>query len=147
MNIYLDFDRVLLKDTNTLAPHITPFLQMVSGHPAYWLTSDHENYLKKIVPLLTHNQRNLISVIQPAEWEMLRTEAIDYSQPFLWFTHAVDEFELEDLSVHQCNENLYIVDVLQDPEALRPFSKKLPKPVQPDTTHSPYKHKYSNISA
>ena len=145
MNIYLDIDQVLRTNDNTLAHYARQFLEVVTKHPTYWLTADYGNStelaLKRLVPLLNHDEINLVSLIAHTKWDLIRTEAIDFRKPFLWFTHSVDEFELEDLERHQCLENLRRINVTEEPEALKPFVHVLPEPVQPDLTHSPYRYR------
>ncbi len=144
MHIYLDIDQVLRTNDNKLAAQAGQFLEVITKHHVHWLTADYggsvELALRRLTPLLTHDEINVISIIEMTKWDLLRTEAIDFRKPFLWFTHSVDEFEMEDLERHKCTQNLHIVNVSNDPEALKPFIHQLPEPVQPDLTHSPYRY-------
>jgi len=147
MYIYLDIDQVLRTNDNKLAPHARQFLETVTKQHAYWLTADYggsvELALRRLTPLLNHDEINLVSIIDSTKWDLLRTEAIDFRQPFLWFTHSVDEFEMEDLERHNCVENLHIINTSKNPEALQSFIHHLPQPVRPDLTHSPYRYSKS----
>lgn len=148
MNIYLDIDQVLKTDDQKMALHAKSFLTTIIKYPVYWLTADYggniDIALNRLIPLLDHDERNLISLIQPGSWDLARTEAIDFSKPFLWFTHSVDEFEMEDLERHSCVDNLYLINTTKEPHALKQFSLKLPEATKPDTTHSPYKYKLTS---
>lgn len=145
VNIYLDIEQVLILNDGHIVPHVKNFLKTITTHNVYWLTANNggnnEFELKRLVPLLDNDEINLISLINHCKWDMIRTDAIDFSQPFLWFTHSVDEFEMEDLQRHKCMVNLHIINCTVEPDALKSLAHKLPQPVQPDTTHSPYKYK------
>lgn len=151
MNIYLDINQVLLTSKNTLTLHSDEFLKSVIKYPTYWLTADYggkvDMALSHLLPLLNHEQRDLITLIDRVPWDLARTEAIDFSEPFLWFTRAVDEFERSDLEVQACANNLVLIDTDKEPEILKLYAKKLPQSVQPDLTHSPYRHKFKRITS
>lgn len=151
MNIYLDINQVLLTNKNTLALHCDEFLESIIKYPTFWLTSDYggkvDMALSHLLPLLNHEQRNLVTLIDRVPWDLSRTEAIDFREPFLWFTRAVDEFEISDLEVQNCVKNLILIDTDKEPEILKLYAKKLPQSVQPDLTHSPYRHKFKQITS
>lgn len=151
MNIYLDINQVLLNSKNTLALHCDKFLGTIIKYPTFWLTADYggkvDTALSHLLPLLNHEQRNLITMIDRVPWDLARTEAIDFSEPFLWFTRTVDEFERSDLEVQKCVKNLVLIDADKEPAILKLYAKKLPQSVQPDITHSPYRHKFKQITS
>lgn len=91
-NIYLDIDGVLLADIATPAQYADEFIQfVVSRYPAstHWLTTHvwlGENAISQsLAPYLSPETRALLSKIKPTEWDKWKTDAIDFSGPFLWF--------------------------------------------------------------
>lgn len=92
MNIYLDIDGVLLANENALAPHAEEFLSTIlEKYPetTYWLTTHcwrGENRAAEILlPHLSPELSERIKLIKPTEWDEAKTDAIDFTKPFLWF--------------------------------------------------------------
>lgn len=92
MNIYLDIDGVLLANENALAEDAEDFLKAVlkkCPDSTYWLTTHcwkGENRAVEVLsPFLSAELVKQIRVIKPTEWGEAKTDAIDFSQPFLWF--------------------------------------------------------------
>ncbi|NCA93629.1 MAG: hypothetical protein EOM84_00460 [Sphingobacteriia bacterium] len=98
MNIYLDIDGVLLKKDGTLANHFEEFLEFfVSNHSVFWLTTHcrggENNAVRHISQYNEISERclELLQKIKPANWETLKTEGIDFSQPFAW----IDDYAMD----------------------------------------------------
>lgn len=134
MNIYLDIDGVLLVNNNELANFAHEFLEYVtSRYPTYWLTThcrgDIANtnaFLERTFPpeTLLVAQR-----IHPTNWRTNKTEAIDFSQPFLWFDDDLFEGERQELIKHHVLDNWIEVDFRKDINYLQRFLTSFPIPI------------------
>src|SRR5215472_18601271 len=105
MNIYLDIDGVLLANDKNAANHVHEFLAFVtSNHTVYWLTShcqgDASTAVSRLASVFEPRTLALTRGIRPTQWNNAKTEAIDFSHPFLWFDDDLYEDELLDLQKH-----------------------------------------------
>ena len=126
MNIYLDIDGVLLVNEKHVAEYADEFLQAVlAKYPesTYWLTTHCwrgiNNTYEVLQPALRPETMELIKRIRPTEWNELKTDAIDFSQPFLWFDDDLLSEEREILSAHNTLKSWVEVDLKHDPFVLR----------------------------
>ncbi len=92
MNIYLDIDGVLLAHEGRAADYADEFLSYVLTHwpdSTYWLTTHcwkGQNRTRQVLePFLKKRTLALLDKIRPTEWDELKTDAIDFKTPFLWF--------------------------------------------------------------
>ena len=93
MKIYLDIDDTLINtDMYNMRPanHLKEFLEhMLENHDVYWLTT-HCNgdatvpvsYISRFAP---QEIVNLVMKIKPTTWNILKTDAINMDEDFLWF--------------------------------------------------------------
>ncbi len=139
MNIYLDIDGVLLTHDGKLACCAHEFLTYVtSHHPTYWLTTHcrgdivntHE-FLKRSFPPETYA---VAKQIIPTNWNTYKTEAIDFTQPFLWFDDVIFAGEKMKLSQQSVIENWIEVDLRKDENQLQKFLTHFPIPIELLTT-------------
>lgn len=117
MNIYLDVDGVLLDKNLQPAQCLHEFVQYVTTHhTCYWatthVTDDSTEHLFRVltrqqVPLET---LELLKQIKGTSWDMLKTEVIDFTQPFLWFDDMPTTGEIETLKNHNAADSLVWVD-------------------------------------
>jgi len=126
MNIYLDIDGVLLANENALAPHAEEFLNTVlDKYPSstYWLTTHcwrGENRAVEILsPHISPELIERIMQIKPTEWDEAKTDAIDFSQPFLWFDDDLYPEERTALEVHGAIAGWVGIDLANDPNQLQ----------------------------
>jgi len=126
MNIYLDIDGVLLIDEKHASPYADEFLQhMLKKYPdsTYWLTTHNwqgENRAKEVLaPYLKPETVELLVKIKPSEWKELKTDAIDFSQDFLWFDDDLWPEELKTLEENNSTGNFIMIDLSKDPEMLK----------------------------
>lgn len=108
MNIYLDIDGVFLINKKRATPYADEFLQyVINKYPdsTYWLTTHCWQGINRAVqvlsPVLKPETALLLSKVKPTEWGNFKTDAIDFSQPFLWFDD--DMFYEEDAVLKQHN--------------------------------------------
>lgn len=90
-NIYLDIDGVLLANESNLALGAAEFIKYAADNfTVYWLTthcmdgttSHAIDYLQRGS---NENLRPWLEKFKPVVWSIDKTEAIDFSQSFLWF--------------------------------------------------------------
>lgn len=91
INVYLDIDGVLLANDKFGAKHLDEFLEyLVTNHSVYWLTT---HCMDGNPALAVYNvgrvckpkTLELLNKIKPTAWRVAKTEAIDFSKPFLVF--------------------------------------------------------------
>ena len=71
-----------------------------------------------------------IKKIIPTEWNILKTEAIDFSTPFLWFEDNLLDGEKQELIKHNVLDNWIEVDLRKDENQLAKFISSFPIPIQ-----------------
>ena len=133
-NIYLDIDGVLLVNGNNLANFAHEFLVCVtSNYPTYWLTTHCRGdifytytFLERTFPAKT---LEVAKHIHQTNWRTNKTEAIDFSQPFLWFDDTLYEGERTELFKHNVLENWIEVDFRKDINYLQRFLTSFPIPI------------------
>lgn len=131
MNIYLDIDGVLLVNENTLANGAEDFLKAVlAKYPdsTYWLTTHcwqgDNRAVAVLAPFLSAETTELIGRVRPTNWGDWKTDAIDYSQPFLWFDDDLYPEEKEALEAHGALGGHVLVNLSQDTNRLVALAQK-----------------------
>ena len=133
-NVYLDIDGVLLVNDNTMANHCHEFLEYVTSHfPTYWLTTHCHGDLRYTHLFLkrTFSAKTLeiAKKIKPTNWFTNKTEAIDFSQPFLWFDDDLFLGERQELERRNLLDNWIEVDFRKDENYLQRFLTSFPLPI------------------
>ncbi|MFH0767415.1 MAG: hypothetical protein V1920_04925, partial [Bacillota bacterium] len=116
VNIYLDIDGVILANDQQPAKHAKKFLQYITeNHTVYWLTTHCKgdadytvNFINRFFDVET---LTFLKKIKPTNWSMSKTEAIDFSKPFLWLDDQLFDFEKEDLIKHNALKNWVELDL------------------------------------
>jgi hypothetical protein len=90
VKIYLDIDGVILANDKQAALHADEFIaHLVSNFPVYWLTTHCRNVGDDPLIMLSRffdsTTLDLLRQVKPTQWDALKIEAIDFSQPFMWF--------------------------------------------------------------
>jgi len=134
-DIYLDVDGVLLANDRNPALHADEFIRyVVTAFPdsTYWLTThcrQNDNY---VVPLLSRffpeETMQYVRRIIPAEWNILKTEVIDFGKPFLWFEDGIFPEERAELIKHDALDNYIEVDLTKHEDHLGIFIAHFPIP-------------------
>ena len=130
MDIYLDIDGVLITKDGNPANSVNEFLQYtVNNHNVYWLTThcrtggnNAVSYLQNKLPQKTVE---LIKVIKPTNWNTLKTEALVFSQDFLWLDDYIMNAEIDVLEKNNCAKNFVRVDLVKSPNQLIDIINKL----------------------
>ena len=139
MNIYLDIDGVLLANDREPALFVKEFLEYVLGRfpdTTYWLTThcmhgDANEPLRNVGHLFDVETRELLKQIKPTAWNIAKTEAIDFTQPFLWFDDDLFLEERRTLEVYDVLPNHVMVDLAKSPSLLLVFVQDFPEAQTP----------------
>ena len=140
MNIYLDIDGVLLANDLNPALHANDFLRKVlTEYPetTYWLTThchgDPSIPIQHIGHLFEEDVQDLMKLIKPTTWDLAKTRAIDFSQPFLWFDDDLYFEEKQTLLKHGVLDNWIEVNLSKNEAHLQDFLVSFPIPLNPGT--------------
>ena len=125
MNVYLDIDGVIL-GTASPPEDVVALLTFLLDHfprAVYWLTTHcrggcnrTEEWLRgKVEDALAHR---LYREVLPTDWNTLKTEAIDFSVPFLWLDDALLYSERKALQDRGALDNWLVMDK-RDPGAAK----------------------------
>ena len=123
MNIYLDIDGVILANDRQAALHADEFVKyIVERYPVYWLTTHcqrpGDDPVPRISPMFKPETIEYLEKIRPAYWDEMKTEAIDFTQPFLWFDDGLFDEEREALVQHNALDSWVEVNLAKDPNQL-----------------------------
>lgn len=126
MNIYLDIDGVLLANDRQTADFAEVFLQYILTrwpNSTYWLTThcwQGQNRAYEVLAPKLKKQKTieLIKLIKPTEWEHVKTDALNFSQPFLWFDDDLFPEEREVLNHYHALACYRKIDLYKDPSQL-----------------------------
>ncbi len=136
LNIYLDIDGVLIANERNPARYASEFLSYVLEHypnTTYWLTThckgDAMTPIEHIGHLFDTKTVELMKKIKPTNWDEAKTEAIDFSKPFLWFDDDCFDFEREALVKNGAFYNWIEVDLRKDEYQLQKFINSFPLPI------------------
>jgi len=103
---------------------------MLKNHDVYWLTT-HCNgdatvpvgYMSKYVP---QDIVVLLMKIKPTKWEVLKTDAIEMSEDFLWFDDVLSWGDEKALNVKGKLNSYVKVDLDENPDILAEFIEHPP---------------------
>lgn len=126
MNIYLDIDGVLV-GTKSPREDVISFIKYILEHypdSTYWLTTHCKGGVNRCAEWLRMNDfpvelvDEMDKIIKPTNWEIMKTEAIDMDQDFIWFDDSLSEVEKKTLEAYYVLEDFYRMDP-KDPEAAK----------------------------
>lgn len=128
MNIYLDIDGTLIHEELTdkngqPAAGLAEFIEALKPHDTYWLTTHCRDgnpekarrLLKAAVPEHLHPE---IDRIKPTVWDTQKTEAIDWSQDFIWFDDSIGAHELLQFQTARDNQQFIEMNLRDNPNQL-----------------------------
>jgi len=117
MNFYLDIDGTIITKDHKQANGLNFFLtSLFKNGDVYWLTThckeiNNESLLSYLKPVLDKDNFALITKVKPTVWQTLKTEAINFSEPFQWFDDYILEIEKEVLKKNNSLNNWVRVDL------------------------------------
>ncbi|MEX1112173.1 MAG: hypothetical protein WEC84_01810 [Candidatus Andersenbacteria bacterium] len=128
MNIYLDIDGVILANDKQPALHADEFIgHLVDNFPVYWLTThcrfEGDNPVLHLSQFFSNDTVRQLKRVKPAYWDMLKTEGIDFNQPFIWFDDDPLETEKEFLAQRNILSSWVEVDLSKNVHQLRELLK------------------------
>lgn len=125
LNIYLDIDGVLLSSEGRAASYADDFIRLVLSRwpdSTYWLTTHYwrgQNTTRQVLePALKPATLRLLDMIKPTTWGDLKTDGINFKQPFLWFDDDLYEEEREILKHYDALECHRNINLQKDPMQL-----------------------------
>jgi len=126
MNIYLDIDGVILANDLRKSNYADEFIKhLVNKYPVYWLTTHCKGDAMFTVRFLERffdkETIEIMKNILPTNWDTLKTEAIDFSQPFLWFDDDLFNEERKVLIENNCLDSWVEIDLAKDEYQLKKY--------------------------
>lgn len=126
MNIYLDIDGVLLDKDLKPANYVDEFLaHITSKYPTHWLTThckgDAAYTMQWISKYFSATTLGIVKKILPTNWQTNKTEAIDFTTPFLWFDDVLFLGEQQTLKKHNAFDRWIKVDLKANGDHLKTF--------------------------
>lgn len=126
MNIYLGINGVLLDKNSNLVDFAEVFLQYILTYwpdSTYWLSSHcwqgKDTTMELLKPKLRKKRTlQLIELVKPTSWGELKTDAIDFKQPFLWFESELFNEERQILEHYRAVECHHKINLSKDPSQL-----------------------------
>jgi hypothetical protein len=137
IDVYLDIDGVLLANDLNPAKHVHEFLDRVTtSYTTYWLTThckgDATTAVKRLSLVFPPETMVLIQDIKGTDWDLAKTEAIDFTRQFLWFDDDLFYEEKVTLEKYNCLDNWIEVDLAKNEDQLLTFLTSFPLPVSPE---------------
>jgi hypothetical protein len=115
--LYLDIDGVLLTNKHTKpADYSSLFIKyIVDKFDCLWLTThckgDAGNAIKYLARYFDEKTLKVLTEIKATNWTTLKTEAIDFSQDFIWIDDYPFNSEKEVLLSYNRLDSLVLVDL------------------------------------
>lgn len=130
--VYLDIDGVLLANELHPALHAKEFiLYVLENYDVYWLTThcqgDASHTVKHLSDLFDDETLSALEKVKPTAWGVAKTEAIDFSSPFLWFDDDLYPEEKEDLIKHGALGSWVEINLAEDIDHLGKILKDFPE--------------------
>lgn len=122
--LYLDIDGVLLANENNLALGAADFIKYAADHfEVYWLTThcmagDSAHAIDYVQRATDETLRPWLEKFKPLAWSLKKTDAIDFSKPFLWFDDDCYSGEKIDLHDHNVINSWIEVDLAKHPDQM-----------------------------
>ena len=124
-NIYLDIDGVILANEENLSIGAEEFIKYaVENFDVYWLTthcteSNATHAINYVMRAGSESLRPHLEKLIPTSWSDNKTEAIDFSKPFLWFDDDCYLAEKRDLEANNAFNSWVEVDLRNYPDQLQ----------------------------
>ncbi len=123
IDLYLDVDGVIVgrnhAGNKAIIPNIEDILLYTKEHfHCCWLTTHGRYSTDDVIKYLSlYSQDINLSLfvhIEAVRWNTLKTEAIDFSRPFIWIDDQLLQAEVRILKEKACLENWLFVDTCQN---------------------------------
>ncbi|MDJ1482415.1 hypothetical protein QNI16_18060 [Cytophagaceae bacterium YF14B1] len=118
VQLYLDIDGVLLTKDQKLPEGVYELLDYIlATFDCYWLTTHCKGHADTTIVYLSkfYSREYLekLKQVKPTNWDTLKTEAIDYTQSFVWLDDFPFESEKNSLAKKGVLDRLIIVNLKQ----------------------------------
>ena len=122
-NVYIDIDGVILTKGVVPALHLDKFLKYVlDKYSVFWLTSrchgDSKYTLSYLSKFFPEETVNLFKQIKPTNFQVDKTEAIDFNKRFFWLENEIFESEKTTLIKNGKYDSWIEVKLIKDPNQL-----------------------------
>ncbi len=120
MKIYLDIDGTLIHEDSGRAGEpaegLMEFIIALRQYDTYWLTTHcmdgdpihARKIIKSVLPAELHAD---IDQIKPTKWSVAKTEAIDFTDEFIWFDDAVMDAERKILRKYALKDRQWLIEM------------------------------------
>ena len=122
-NVYIDIDGVILTKGVVPALHLDKFLRYVlDKYSVFWLTSrchgDSKYTLSYLSKFFPEETVNLFRQIKPTNFQVDKTEAIDFNKRLFWLDNEIFESEKTTLIKNGKYDSWIEVNLIKDPNQL-----------------------------
>jgi len=124
MNVYLDINGVMLTKDHSQAYFLKELLELLlSKHQVFWLTThcqgESERTISYLSQFLDTETLELAKRIKPTNWKTFKSEAIDFSQKFIWLDDCLMDSEIDVLKKLNALDSWIPIDLEQHPRQLQ----------------------------
>lgn len=124
MNVYLDINGVVLTKDHAQAYFLKELLELLlSKHQVFWLTThcqgESESTISYLSQYLDIEMLELTKRIKHTSWKTFKSEAIDFSQKFIWLDDYLMDSEKDVLRKHNVLESWIPIDLKENPKQLQ----------------------------
>ena len=122
--LYLDIDGVLLANETNLAEGANDFIKYAADNfEVYWLTTHcmddtTAHAIEYLQRATTEDLRPWLEKFKPVVWSLKKTEAINFTKPFLWFDDDCYSGEKIDLNEHGVSNSWIEIDLAKYPDQM-----------------------------
>jgi hypothetical protein len=122
--LYLDVDGVLLANEDNLSTGAVEFIKYAADNfEVFWLTThcmdgDTTHAIQYVQRATKADLLPWLQKFKPVTWNLKKTEAIDFTKPFLWFDDDCYPDELRDLKKNGAFKSWIEVDLAQYPDQM-----------------------------
>lgn len=141
-SLYLDIDGVILANEANLAIGASEFLKYATDNfDVYWLTThcmdnDPVHAIEYVQRATDEDLRPYLEKLKPTKWSLMKTEAIDFDKPFLWFDDDCFSGERIELNTNNVFNSWIEVNLSKYPDQLT-HEIKLLRSIVDDLSVSP----------
>ena len=123
-SLYVDIDGVLLANEENLAIGASDFIKFATDNfDVYWLTThcmdgNPTHAIEYVQRASSENLRPYLQKFKPTSWSLAKTEAIDFSKPFLWYDDDCFSGEKLDLQKNKVFNSWIEINLAKYPDQL-----------------------------
>lgn len=122
-NIYIDIEGVILTRGGVPAQHLEKFLlYILKNYSVFWLTTRCRGDIKYTIEYLSTfvpaEIIPLLKKIQPTQFSIDKTEAINFNDKFFWLDDEIFTSEKNTLDKHHNYDSWIEIDLMKNPNQL-----------------------------